>query len=251
MTESRETSTSSSEFDQRLGAEPRETAAALRAAAARGEPVDPAQLRAAEDAEAFEDRLEAALHLPADEDELVASALETTKRKRGPSAPPTWLAMAASVALLAGIAGLTWYASRPVTGDVAQYVANHYRHDGAEVLGRMAEGTTPQQVESVLASLGARPSEALARSVRFIKFCPTPDSKGAHMVIATPDGPATVIFMPAVTVEEPLLLRFDGVEAQVISLPTGSAAIIGAEGEAASALRASLESGVLPLSADT
>lgn len=251
MTESRETSTSSFEFDQRLGAEPRETAAALRAAQARGESLDPAQVRAVEEAVAFEDQLEKALRLPVDEEALVASALEATKRKRGPSTPPTWLAMAASLALLAGIAGLTWYANRPVTSDVAEYVENHYRHDGARVLERMSEGTTPQQVESILASLGARPSEALTRQVRFIKFCPTPDGKGAHMVLATPDGPATVIFMPAVTVEEPLLLSFDGVEAQVIGLTTGSAAIIGAEGEAAGALRASLERGVLPLGTDT
>lgn len=251
MTKSRETSTSSSEFDRRLGAEPRETAAALRAAKTRGESLDPAQIRAVEDAVAFEDQLEKALRLPVDEDALVTSALEATKRKRGPSAPPTWLAMAASLALLAGIAGLTWYASRPVTDDVADYVESHYRHDGADVLERMDEGATPQQVESVLASLGARPSVALTRQVRFIKFCPTPNSKGAHMVLATPNGPATVIFMPAVTVEAPLLLRFDGVEAQVIGLTTGSAAIIGAEGEAARALRASLESGVLPLGADT
>jgi hypothetical protein len=244
-------SMSSSEFDQRLGAEPREAAAALEAAAARGEEIDPAQATAAKAALAFEKRLEGALRLPVDEDALVAIALGAPRRKRRPPRPPAWLAMAASIALLAGIAGLTWYASRPVTGDVTRYVENHYRHDGADVLAKTAQGATPEQVRGVLASLGVKASDELSGQVRFIKFCPTPDSQGAHMVLATPDGPATVLFMPAVTVDEPLLIRFDGVEAQVVGLETGAAAIIGASGETARELRASLEAGVHPLGADT
>ncbi|MEE4172708.1 MAG: DUF3379 family protein [Xanthomonadales bacterium] len=237
----------SSEFEKALGAEPRETAARLEREAS----PDPARRAAVDEALAFEQRLENALRVPVDEEALVESLLAAPKQAHRRFGPPHWLALAASVFILAGVSGLLWVSVQPAgSPSVADYVANHYEHDGAAVLARAGEGTTRDEVQAILTRLGAQASETLVSQIRFIKFCPTPDSRGAHMVLATQDGPATVIFMPAVQVDEPLLLRFDGVSAQVVGLERGAAAIIGASDSAAEDLMTRLQEGVKPLAAD-
>jgi hypothetical protein len=237
----------SSEFEKNLGAEPRETAARLEREGA----LDPGQRAAVDDALAFEDRLEQALRVPVDEAALVDSLLAAPRKAKRRFEMPQWLALAASLFILAGVSGLVWVAIQPTgTPSVADFVAQHYAHDGEAVLARADEGATAVEVEAVLARLGAQASDALAGQVQFIKFCPTPDSQGAHMILATEAGPATVIFMPAVQVEEPLLLQFDGVSATVVALDRGAAAIIGASDSAADELRAQLQAGMKPLDLD-
>lgn len=243
------------DFEKALGAEPRETAARLERAnelaGERGESTDPERRAAVEEALAFEQRLEDALRVPVDEEALVESLLAAPQTARRRFEPPHWLALAASVFILAGVSGLLWVSIQPAgSPSVADFVASHYEHDGADVLARAGEGTSSEEVQAVLTRLGAQASEALAGQVQFIKFCPTPDSQGAHMVLATEDGPATVIFMPAVQVDEPLLLRFDGVNAQVVGLERGAAAIIGASDSATKDLMTRLQEGMKPLAAD-
>jgi hypothetical protein len=60
-----------------------------------------------------------------------------------------------------------------------------------------------------------------------IKYCPTPDGKGVHMVLNTEQGPVTLIYMPETEVIEGEMLRVDDVEAVLVSLPRGSAALLG------------------------
>lgn len=238
---------SSSEFEKNLGAEPRQTAARLESEG----PLSPEQRAAVDEALAFEDRLEDALRVPADEQALLDTLLSTPGKARRRFEPPTWLALAASVFILVGVSGLLWVSVGPRgTPSVADYVASHYAHDGAAVLARADGGTTAGDVQTVLARLGVQASEDLTGQVQFIKFCPTPDSQGAHMILATQDGPATVIFMPAVQVDEPMLLRLDGVHAQVVSLERGAAAIIGVSDSTANHLGEKLQSDMKPLAAD-
>lgn len=229
-----------SEFEERLGAEPRETAETV-------EPgKDPVQDQAVAEALDFEERLEGALRVPVDEASLI-DGLTALPRQR--KSPPAWLALAASVLLVVGVGSIVWL-NRGPSGDVSEYVRDHYGHDGAAVLARADGPFDSGEVQRVLASLGMSASPDLAAQVRYIKFCPTPDSQGAHMVLQTAEGKATVIFMPAVTVKEPLLLRVDGVDARVVGLTRGAAAIIGADADAAKALQASLETGMRPLAVD-
>lgn len=200
----------------------------------------------------FENRLEDALRVPVDEEALVQSLLAIPDESRRRFEPPHWLALAASVFILVGVSGLLWISVQPGNApSVADYVAQHYAHDGEAVLARAGEQATAEDVQAVLTRLGVRASEALAGEVQFIKFCPTPDSRGAHMILGTEEGPATVIFMPAVRVDEPVLLRLDGVNAQVIALDRGAAAIIGVSDSAADQLRTRLQDGMKPLGADT
>jgi len=215
-----------SEFKWLLGAEPLSSDPEVLEARRSG----PEFERAAAAAEAFERKLQGALGVGVDEETLLTSL-------RGiPSQPhiltrawrsPRRLAMAASVLVVLGIAAVALYrAGQPHT--LAEYVEAHFNHDGYRFLAEASETFDRTEVNRIMAQFDTQAGPALVGRVNFIKVCPTPQGEGAHMVISSATGLVTVIYMPHTEVSEPTLLRFDEMEARVIALSTGSAAIIGA-----------------------
>jgi hypothetical protein len=208
-----------SEFRRILGAEPRSRDPEF----LRARRSDPEFERAAEAAELFEDKLERAFALPVDEHltaELKALAGQPPQRRRW--AP---MALAASVLIAVGAAGLFWKLN-PAWDSVDEYLIDHYRHDGTTMLTQLGENP-PATVQAILAEFGVHAEPALADIVGVIKYCPTPDGRGVHMVLNTDRGPVTVIYMPHTAVPDGERLAFDGVEAVMVDLESGSAAIIG------------------------
>jgi hypothetical protein len=212
-----------SEFKRWLGAEPHSEDPVF--AAARNSSDEYRQ--AAEEALAFESRLERAVDVPVPDDLISGlrripfeDAKQSTARRR-------WLpmAMAASVLVAVGAVALSWQSGRQWSS-VEEYLADHYRHDGPALLGSLGE-VPPIEVQTILAEVGASAKPELANIVGVIKYCPTPDGKGVHMVLNTERGPVTLIYMPETSVEEGLPVHFDDVEAILVSLPRGSAALMG------------------------
>jgi hypothetical protein len=211
-----------SEFKRWLGAEPRCEDPAF--AAARNSSDEYRQ--AAEEALAFEGRLEQAIDVPVPDD-LVSGlqripfegATQRAARRR-------WLpmAMAASVLVAIGAVALTWQSGKQ-WNSVEEYLADHYRHDGPALLASLGE-VPPVEVQAILAEVGASAKPELANIVGIIKYCPTPDGKGVHMVLNTERGPVTLIYMPETSVQEGQPVHFDDVEAVLVSLPRGSAALM-------------------------
>jgi len=78
----------------------------------------------------------------------------------------------------------------------------------------------------------------LAGRIKFIKFCPTPDGRGAHMIVSTDQGPMTIIFMPNTQVSDGKMVTFDQMHAFLVDLKQGSAAIIGTQSQAVESLEA-------------
>lgn len=234
-----------SDFKKRLGAEPRSRDEELEAARRSG----PEFERAAAEAEAFEDRLEAALHVTAPEDVLsrireIPDHPAATARRRG----PRWVAwaMAASVLAAVGAASLYWKQSQHFES-IEQYVAAHYQEDGDAVLTRAVGFAAESEVREVMTRLDHRMAPALAENVRFIKICPTPDGRGAHMVVHTDTGPVTVIYMPGTAVRDGQQVALNGMTAELVALEHGSAAIIGSAGEALADARNALQGAIQPL----
>lgn len=192
----------------------------------------------------FEQRLKDALELPVDP-AVVDRLLPGDDR---PASRPEWRgwALAASLVTVVCAGFLAWQLSKPVPA-VEDYVRDHYRHDGGRVLARAGnDAVSPAEIASVLGAfqLGAGPE--LAGQVTFIKFCPTPHGRGAHMVLKTPEGPVTVIVMPDTTIDGPARLAFDDVAVQLLEVVTGSAAIIGPTQQADSRVARLLQAGLVP-----
>jgi hypothetical protein len=208
-----------SEFKRRLGAEPRsDDPELLRACESSAEFAAEAQA-----ARQFEDRLERALSLPAPEalvDDLMAIGRQRHTARRG------WLpmALAASFVIAVGAAGLIWKMT-PSWDSVQDYVVDHYRHDGAGTLARVNRAG-PDDVQAMLAAFDVTAAPELEGMIALIKYCPTPDGKGVHMVLKTPEGLITVFYMPGTAVTDREALDFDDVRAVLVELPGGAAAIV-------------------------
>jgi hypothetical protein len=210
-----------SEFKRLLGADPgNQDPAFLRARESSEE-----FIRAAAESDRFERRLERALDIPVPGDLL--SSLEAITATPVKSSPP-WrnYAIAASLLLAVAAAGLTWRMNTVGFDSVEQYVVYHYNHDGERVL-ISSEGQTADDVDTILARFDVEMAPDLSQMVSLIKYCPTPEGKGAHIVLNTPEGPITVIYMPGTPVTDGEMMDFDGMQAQLVSLAGGSAAIIG------------------------
>ena len=233
-----------SEFKRLLGADPRNR--------------DPEFLRARASSAEFEqeaaeaDRLEAlldrAVSLPVPE-ELMAEIRSIPERRTEPRRRAWPLAMAAGLLIAVGAAGLIWQMT-PSWGSVEDYVADHYRHDGAALLAR-ADGEVADEVQSLLAEFDVEALPALAGIIGVIKYCPTPDGKGVHMVLNSERGLVTVIYMPDTPVTDRKAITFDDREALLVALKSGSAAIIGSPQQRISDLYALIQDSIVPIPGTT
>ena len=184
---------------------------------------------AAKEAEAFEEKLQAALFIqpPAD---LLA---EINAISQQPVQRRNWipLALAASLLIAVGAAGLTWKQSHQWE-NVEAYVVDHYSHDGSELVTKATEIVAAQDIDKIMTRLGVSLDQQLADRIMFIRHCPTPEGRGAHLVVSTEQGPMTIIYMPNTQVTDGEMVRFDQQHALLVNLEQGSAAIIGDQTQA-------------------
>jgi len=201
---------------------------------------------AAAEAEAFEKKLQSALHIqpPADLlDEIKYISQQPIQRRN-------WmpLALAASLLIAVGAVGTVWKQSRQ-WDSVEAYLADHYSHDGSALVAQATEVVAEQDIIKIMASLNASADKQLSGRIRFIKFCPTPEGRGAHMVVSTQQGPMTVIFMPNTQVTDGEIVQFDRMHAYLVNLEQGSAAIIGEQTQSVESMetviRESLKTGLV------
>ena len=202
--------------------------------------------QAASDAEAFEHKLQSALQVrpPAG---LLADIKNISSQ---PAQRRNWmpLALAASLLVAIGAVSMVWQQSQQ-WDSVEAYLADHYSHDGAALLERTATAVSEQDIGRIMASLNASAGQQLTGRIKFIKFCPTPQGRGAHMVVSTDQGPMTIVFMPGTQVTDGEMVEFDQMHAVMVNLEHGSAAIIGRRSQPVGSLEAmvrnSLKTGVV------
>jgi hypothetical protein len=110
-----------------------------------------------------------------------------------------------------------------------------------------ADGRVADEVQAFLNRFDVEAMPALAGIVGVIKYCPTPDGKGVHMVLNTERGPVTVIFMPATPVMDRERFTFDGRDVVLVQLRSGSAAIIGSPTQQVADLYALVRESIVPV----
>jgi len=231
-----------SEFQRRLGADPRNKDPEFLHARQSG----PEFEQAAAAAEAFEALLDRAAGLPAPEG-LLDDLLEISRDNAPATAPESrwrtmgWrtmpMALAAGILIAVGAAGISWNMNRG-WDSVDQYLAEHYHHDGDALVAKSGK----QPVGDVQAIF----STFLARIISVIKYCPTPDGKGIHMVLNTEQGLVTLIYMPETDVNDRETLEFGGMKALLVGLEKGSAAIIGTGSQSISELYSFVHESIVP-----
>ncbi|MGH8034295.1 MAG: DUF3379 family protein, partial [Lysobacterales bacterium] len=160
--------------------------------------------------------------------------------------PWRYYAMAASIVVAVAAAGIFWRVNSTHFDSVEDYVAYHYTHDGQTLVVR-GQGQSADNIDEVLNALQVGMTPELSHMVELIQFCPTPDGKGAHLVLNTDHGPITVIFMPNTPVIDGEEIEFDGMQARLVTLAYGSAAIIGTDAQHVADFSALVQNSIIPV----
>jgi hypothetical protein len=220
-----------SEFKELLGADPMNVDPETLRARASG----PEFEQAATEAEAFEQKLKSAVDISVDTESLVSDILavrETPSRRS-----PVWMAMAASVVMVTGVVAYLWDGIvQPDT--VEEYVVQHFNHDGEKLLAKAGGPVNTEKVSAMMARWDLQAAPELMNRVTFIKKCITINGTGAHMIVQTDNGPVNLLVMPNTQVTDRALVSFDNMQAHLIALGGGSAAIIGRDDQSVSAIDA-------------
>jgi Protein of unknown function (DUF3379) len=178
----------------------------------------------------FEGRLEKALALdPAS----LASARSPRLPARDETAirPPllarraprrSWLALAASVVMAVGVAGVLWLAAP--RGSLAADVVTHMDHE-PNSWSSAGPSVPAQQLDEVLAHAGVK-LRADAGNVTYLKNCSFRGHRVPHLVVQYRGAPVTVMILP----DEPIAaaMKFDeqGYRGVIQPAPRGSIAIV-------------------------
>lgn len=229
-----------SDFKKLLGADPRNQDPGFLAARQSG----PEFLEAAREAEAFEQRLDEVVRFPVDTPALLEAVLEIPLRQRR----PPWLGIAASVLAVAGAAALYLSTDR-LSDPLPEYLAEHYRFDGAEVLA-LAGDPSGADTAQVLAQFDLTAAPALAERIGYIKLCPSLSGMGAHMIVRSADGWVTVFYLPGVRIGDGLVVPFEDHRALMLGMPTGALAIIDSSAGEEPGLATLLRDSLVPMSID-
>jgi hypothetical protein len=232
-----------SEFKRILGAEPlSRDPEVLRARSSA-----PEFEEAAREAEDFERSLQRAIEISVDE-AVLDTILEIPYRQEV-RRPPRWMALAASILIVAGAAGITWVQSRQ-PGTIEEYVAQHHAHDGVKMLAQTDGFADAGRIEEIMAGLQLSASGEFSGRITLIKYCPTMDGRGIHMIVATDTGPMQVIYMPGTQVDEGHEFRFASMHAHLLNLAGGSVAVIGRLDQPVAGMDSLLRASLLPRNTD-
>jgi len=145
-----------------------------------------------------------------------------------------WAQWGSIAAVLAIAVAVTAVVMNPATSlaDLERHVAWHWQHDGPQVLAASMSGPEdPDHVQEILSGFGVQLAPEILKQVRLSKYCPTPDGKGAHLVLDGPEGPVTVYYMPRTRLaSSPATMSpAEGMQAVALNLERGSIALIAPE----------------------
>lgn len=174
----------------------------------------------------FEDLLLRAMRVDVPDFDRTTSGVPVQRRSR----KPLWFALAATVVLGIGLSiNVLRDSAFLSTGDIAQDVVVHVRHEDEAAFAR----STPvprRQLNGVLQAAGA--TMGPVGDVSYVKLCPFRGTMVAHFVVQESAGPVTVLLLPDEEVSGPVMIEEEGIIGTIVGLETGgSIAVVGSSGE--------------------
>lgn len=181
----------------------------------------------------FEQRIARALELPVpelrmpelpeiDSDKVVA--IEPRRRR----VPPVWLAMAASVALVA-IVGVRLFGVAPEYDSLAEEIIAHLDHEPYAL--RVTDEPVSDTRLSRIVPANLATLDHSAGLITYAQNCKIKGKVSPHLVIQGKNGPVTVILMPEVRVQSAETIEGQSINGVILPVGDGSIAIIGEKDE--------------------
>lgn len=162
-------------------------------------------------------------------DAEIRRALEVNPPPRGEAAPvpkgaarSRFLAVAASLVMGIAVAILVLVAAPRAA--IAREVVAHVQHEPGAM--QAAGSLTPEAIDAVLGPAGIR-LESGAGTVSFAARCVVDGRVVPHLVVQTPQGPATVMVLSHRTVRRAMHFDEQGYSGVVLPAPRGSIAVVG------------------------
>ena len=212
---------------------------------------DPECARIVAEARAFEQKLEQAVSVRAPRDlgdRIIARQRAHGRRPELPWMLSTAAALALAVTLLVFQTLDRSAIERGQSPDeIWVHLASHWHHDGPQALAASRQSqTSTEELSTLLGGLGVELAPEILSRVRLGKACPTPDGRGAHLVLTTDDGPITLMIMPRTPAPmAPASATLEsGLEAWLVNLDHGSMAVLAEPGRDAHALARALQNQV-------
>ena len=181
----------------------------------------------------FEQRIARALELPVPElrmpelPEIDSENVVAIKpRRRGVA--PVWLAMAASVALVA-IVGVRMFGGVTEYDSLAEEILAHLDHEPYALRvtdEAVSDARLTRIVPANLATL-----DHSAGLITYAQNCKIRGKVSPHLVIQGKNGPVTVILMPEVRVQSAETIEGESINGVILPVGDGSIAIIGEKDE--------------------
>ncbi|MEM9531373.1 MAG: DUF3379 family protein [Pseudomonadota bacterium] len=195
---------------------------------------------------AFEDKLEQALRIPVEdpsEEEILLHCWNAENVDHDHSSSPSmWLAMAASVLMLVGVASMFWPAGQ-VDADVREAFIAHLDHPMEQPLA--AEGEVPAAAIALAFANRGMALEGKMENVSYLKRCVIGDVQGLHLVLTDSEGDQiTVMVMPDEPLERIHNFTVDSMTVQMVPSDAGAVALFGHQGQDLSPLARELSRGL-------
>lgn len=139
-------------------------------------------------------------------------------------APPTWLAMAATV-VVAALIGIRILGTDIQHDTLGEEILAHLDHEPAAL--RVTDvAVSDERLNDVVPSDIARMDHS-AGLITYAQTCPIRGHDVPHLVIQGEHGPVTILLMPEETVSGPESIQGDNVNGVILPVANGSIAIIG------------------------
>jgi hypothetical protein len=184
----------------------------------------------------LDDRIAAALairvpaltlpELPTIEDN--ANVVSLPVRKRGRFSAPSWIGIAAGLAI-AAVLGFRFMADAPVYDSLADEVLAHLDHEPRSLQATgtpVSERTLNKVVRANIASMDDE-----IGLITYARTCVINGRKIPHLVIQGENGPVTLLLLPDEEIKSAISLDGEGVNGVILPVGAGSIAIIGERGE--------------------
>lgn len=150
--------------------------------------------------------------------------------------PPQWFALAASLVLMLA---LSWFW---VPSDLETFVVAHIHHEPESLM--VDHNVSESDQVSLFSEYGYDLKQSLG-NVTFFERCPMINRSGIHMVVETPTGRVTVLFMPGEQVDDMVRIQSNGLEGYAINLKNAAIAIVGQPGQQLQSVENQLRKAIL------
>lgn len=187
-------------------------------------------VEAVQQSDSFEALLQSAMGVPVPSNLVDLQAIQSEQSNTVRQVVGWLPAMAAGLAMGVGLTMAVFLFTNKESQSVQDHLADHWSKDGDITVQLAQQGPmNTKGVEQVLATLDLQAETQLLGDIAYARNCGTPHGDGVHMVMNTPDGVVTAIYMPEMEVGDVDSMHVAGNAVMFMQMEHGVLALVGSD----------------------